>query len=435
MSTTLSSGRLRSSARRSTSKKSVLMSRSCTSSIMTCDTPRRPGSRINRRSSTPVVTNSTLAPSSLGAQPCRRTLKPTELPARSPRSPATRSATETAAMRRGCVTMIRVSGPTPRATASSRMYCGHWVDLPLPVPPDTTTTRFVRRASQSSVRIFAMGRASRVARILASAPAGSASAAAARAVSSATKRSLSSRLVASSRTGLRDAPDTASLRLRYPPSTTSAADPSDEFEFASPVASSSSSTRSMYRSIARSSASLHARMRASWSSGVPIASISASMASSGSGGTRNAATLPPGDRSTNSRSASCLPVPTTARRTPPSTRAPYAASSASPFPEPTPTLSTFLPPSTYADTVACQLPPFAFLYSTLGLDELTSSSMSLPSSARSFCCALSASLTIRATFGGSCGSIAPALAALIDRNASRIARRCDSALLKSKPPP
>ena len=190
----------------------------------------------------------------------------------------------------------------------------------------------------------------------------------------------------------------------------------------------------MYRSIARSSASLHARIRASWSSGVPIASISASIASSGSGGTRSAATLPPGERSTNSRNASCLPAPTTARRTPPSTRAPYAASSASPFPEPTPTLSTFLPPSTYADTVASHRAPLA-LYSTLGLDELTSSSMSLPSSARSFCCALSASLTMRTTFGGSCGSIAPALAALMDRNASRIARRCACALLKSKPPP
>mmetsp|Transcript_3729 Transcript_3729/g.15084 ORF Transcript_3729/g.15084 Transcript_3729/m.15084 type:complete len:215 (-) Transcript_3729:1521-2165(-) len=214
-------------------------------------------------------------------------------------------------MRRGCVTIILVSGPTPRAMASSRMYCGHWVDLPLPVPPDTTTTGLVRRASQSESRIFAMGRASRIARIFASDEPGSASAAEARAASSATKRSLTSRLVASSNVGsLLAAPDgRASLRLRYPPSTASAVPPDDGVEFASSaftseIASSSSSARSMYRSIARSSASLHARMRASWSSGDPIASISASIASSGSGGTRNAATLPPGDCSANALRAS-----------------------------------------------------------------------------------------------------------------------------------
>ena len=255
MSTTRSSGLLRRSARRSTSRKSVLMSRSCTSSIITCDVPSRLGSRISRRSNTPVVTNSTLAPSSRGAVPCRRTENPTECPHFSPRSAATRSATETAAMRRGCVTTTRVSAPFPRRIASSRMYCGHCVDFPDPVPPDTTTTGDILSASQSSSRIRDIGKASRASRIAASGPDGSASAAAARAASSAANdASIAARVSASTPSvpsvRRRAASSAFFLRRRYPPSPASA----------SRAASSASSSAD---AIARASAVFHARMRAS----------------------------------------------------------------------------------------------------------------------------------------------------------------------------
>ena len=69
ISTTLNSGRFRNSALNNTNRKSVFMSRSCTSSIMTCEMPSSVGSRIKRRNSTPVVTNSTDAPSSRGDVP------------------------------------------------------------------------------------------------------------------------------------------------------------------------------------------------------------------------------------------------------------------------------------------------------------------------------------------------------------------------------
>ena len=88
-------------------------------------------------------------------------------------------------MRRGCVTTTRVSAPFPRRIASSRMYCGHCVDFPDPVPPDTTTTGDILSASQSSSRMREIGNFSRASRIVASGPDGSASAAAARAASSA----------------------------------------------------------------------------------------------------------------------------------------------------------------------------------------------------------------------------------------------------------
>mmetsp|Transcript_6217 Transcript_6217/g.13024 ORF Transcript_6217/g.13024 Transcript_6217/m.13024 type:complete len:242 (+) Transcript_6217:2349-3074(+) len=184
MSTTLRSGRFTSRSFRSTSKKSVLMSRSCTSSITTCETPPSDGSLTIRRSSTPVVTNS-MHPDFRGETPLRRTLYPTELPSFSPRSSATRSATEEAAMRLGCVTTMFVETPSPRAIASSRMYWGHWVDFPLPVPPETTTTWFVFKASSRSSRIALIGRASRIIFMILCGPSGSDRASSRRPLSSA----------------------------------------------------------------------------------------------------------------------------------------------------------------------------------------------------------------------------------------------------------
>ena len=104
------SGLVEMSSRSRTSKKSVLMSRSCTSSIITCEIPSNSWSLISRRSKTPVVTNSMFA-ASLGALPCSLTANPTEFPIGSSRSAATRSATDIAAILRGCVTMMRVFGP------------------------------------------------------------------------------------------------------------------------------------------------------------------------------------------------------------------------------------------------------------------------------------------------------------------------------------
>mmetsp|Transcript_41787 Transcript_41787/g.89045 ORF Transcript_41787/g.89045 Transcript_41787/m.89045 type:complete len:238 (-) Transcript_41787:176-889(-) len=125
-----------------------------------------------RLSNTPVVTNSIVPPASLGAFLWNRTVYPTELPTFSPLSSATRSATETAAIFLGCVTTISVLAPRPDRMASSSMYCGHCVDFPLPVPPDTTTTCSFCSAPISSSRILTMGSASRRAFIFPFLPSG-----------------------------------------------------------------------------------------------------------------------------------------------------------------------------------------------------------------------------------------------------------------------
>mmetsp|Transcript_6496 Transcript_6496/g.26310 ORF Transcript_6496/g.26310 Transcript_6496/m.26310 type:complete len:428 (+) Transcript_6496:2323-3606(+) len=415
MSTTRSSGLLRKSARSSTNRKSVLMSRSCTSSIMTCDTPSSDGSRIRRRSKTPVVTNSTDAPSSRGEVPWRRTEKPTELPHFSPRSFATRCATETAAIRRGCVTTTRVSGPAPFLIASSRMYCGHCVLLPLPVPPETTTTWFVRSASTSASLILTMGRFRRTSRIFASRDSGSASAAAASAASSSrnfsvrnAERAKRASFSSSSEDARAEASRESSsdklavaravFRRRYPPSTASPKAPSKNSE-ASSVSFPFPSTRFM----ASRSASRQAAMRLSWSSGVPMALMSASMASSGRGGTRSDAAEPPGELFTTDIKAACLSSPMVSASV--WTMSPYAASSASPFEPPTPLAVRLLPPSTYAVTVATHFEPLG-AYVVLGREPLTSSKSNRPSSAPRFNLAFFWSLTILPTLIGFFGSIA-----------------------------
>ena len=80
----------------------------------------------------------------------RRILYPTDLPMASPRSEATRAATDVALMRRGCVQMMEVRPPSPRITASSRMNCGSCVVLPHPVSPATMVTWWFATACRSS---------------------------------------------------------------------------------------------------------------------------------------------------------------------------------------------------------------------------------------------------------------------------------------------
>ena len=65
--------------------------------------------------------------------------------------------------------------------------------------------------------------------------------------------------------------------------------------------------------MASRSASRQAAMRLSWSSGVPMALMSASMASSGRGGTRSDAAEPPGEFFTTDINAACLSAPMVSR--------------------------------------------------------------------------------------------------------------------------
>ena len=184
--------------------------------------------------------------------------------------------------------------------------------------------------------------------------------------------------------------------------------------------------------MASRSASRQAAMRASWSSGVPMASMSASMASSGNGGTRSDAAEPPGEFSTIRIKASWRAGPIVSRSD--STMFPYASSSASPLESPDPVAVRLLPPSTYAVTEAVHPPLRALSCVALGREPLTSSKSNLPSSAprRSF--ALRWSFAIRPTFCGCFGSIAFAVTSRIASNRSWIASLCASFLLKSTPP-
>mmetsp|Transcript_138065 Transcript_138065/g.441048 ORF Transcript_138065/g.441048 Transcript_138065/m.441048 type:complete len:259 (+) Transcript_138065:2557-3333(+) len=102
------------------------------------------------RNSTPVVQNKILH---FGPQTdTPRTLYPTTpSPTTSPNSSATRFATVMAAMRRGCVQMMRQGGPEAprgagyaasllRASTISKMYAATWVVFPLPVSPCSNVT-------------------------------------------------------------------------------------------------------------------------------------------------------------------------------------------------------------------------------------------------------------------------------------------------------
>mmetsp|Transcript_1340 Transcript_1340/g.3125 ORF Transcript_1340/g.3125 Transcript_1340/m.3125 type:complete len:304 (+) Transcript_1340:772-1683(+) len=140
------------------SRKSLSTPRSCTSSMNTCVTVSSSGSVSMRRSSTPVVQNSSCV--ELPALVSRRMEYPMVPPISSPRSSATRAATPMALMRRGCVHMTYTG--SPRAAASSRMYCGTCVVLPHPVSPSMMVTRLAAMPCSSSCRNWYTGRDMRV---------------------------------------------------------------------------------------------------------------------------------------------------------------------------------------------------------------------------------------------------------------------------------
>ena len=94
---------------------------------MTCDTPLSPPSIFLR--STPTVQNM-MAPYGRGSTDSNLTLYPVDWPSCSARSVDTRSATETALIRRGCVHTMLQCAPEPLLTHSSRMYWHTCVVLP-----------------------------------------------------------------------------------------------------------------------------------------------------------------------------------------------------------------------------------------------------------------------------------------------------------------
>ena len=158
-----------------------------------------------------------------------------------------------------------------------------------------------------------------------------------------------------------------------------------------------------------------------------MAVMSASMASSGSGGTLSIAAEFPGEFRATAASVANRSRPTTPGSVP--AISPYAASSASPFAAPRPRASRRFPPSTNAVTTASQAPLLDWCV-TVGRDESTSSRSCRPKSASARSAALCCSLSIRPTFGGSdAGSTAPSVANRIDANASAMAKRCASFLL------
>ena len=142
------------------SKKSSSMPRSWISSTKTCDTPRSVGLVASRRRSTPVVQNSSRV-RFFETRFSSRMRYPTVSPTASPRSCATRAATETALIRRGCVHTTRVAEARPSASARSRTNWGHCVVLPQPVSPDTTVTWFAATAARNASRRAAAGRRAR----------------------------------------------------------------------------------------------------------------------------------------------------------------------------------------------------------------------------------------------------------------------------------
>mmetsp|Transcript_42901 Transcript_42901/g.105797 ORF Transcript_42901/g.105797 Transcript_42901/m.105797 type:complete len:276 (-) Transcript_42901:1512-2339(-) len=171
MSTTVRCGCLGMRSLSTRRSRSVCRSRSCTSSMTTCETVTGESPAQSMRSRMPVVQKRSRVSGPRFAS--SRTWYPTDEPdapgARSPRSDATRSATEMAAMRRGWVQMIEHSEPQPFSSACSRMYCGSCVVLPDPVAPETRMVRCPSSSRRSScARCEAAGRLARLARIEAS---------------------------------------------------------------------------------------------------------------------------------------------------------------------------------------------------------------------------------------------------------------------------
>mmetsp|Transcript_35039 Transcript_35039/g.88304 ORF Transcript_35039/g.88304 Transcript_35039/m.88304 type:complete len:330 (-) Transcript_35039:102-1091(-) len=145
-------------------RKSPCSVRSCTSSTMTCVADPSIGSPARRRSRMPVVQNVRRVAAVVAAS--RRTWYPTRAPrapgAGSPRSAATRSATDIAAMRRGWVHTTCRPLPRPAAISASRMYCGIWVVFPHPVSPLMTTASPPAKASSTAPRIWLTGSLARL---------------------------------------------------------------------------------------------------------------------------------------------------------------------------------------------------------------------------------------------------------------------------------
>mmetsp|Transcript_36426 Transcript_36426/g.96392 ORF Transcript_36426/g.96392 Transcript_36426/m.96392 type:complete len:219 (+) Transcript_36426:1883-2539(+) len=132
--------------------KSASLSRSCTSSKMTCVMPFSSVSESNLLRKTPKVRNTNFA---FGALEPKGTWKPTSAPMCWQRSCAMRSASVVAAILRGCITSILASGQ------ESRMSCGTCVDFPQPVSPLRSTTWLRCTVWMTSSRRTKAGRASR----------------------------------------------------------------------------------------------------------------------------------------------------------------------------------------------------------------------------------------------------------------------------------
>ena len=161
--TSLKSSRRAASLRKMTRRKSLSKSRSCTSSTMTWETPRRSGSDCSRLRRMPVVQKRSLV-----LALCRDSslmLYPTVSPMRSHRSCATRSATAIALSLRGCVMITEHSPPRFASTAFSNTNCGTCVVLPQPVAPLTTDALPFSMQSSTSRRMRCAGRSRRLARM------------------------------------------------------------------------------------------------------------------------------------------------------------------------------------------------------------------------------------------------------------------------------
>ena len=102
-----------------------------------------------------------MAPYGRGSTDSNLTLYPVDWPSCSARSVDTRSATETALIRRGCVHTMLQCAPEPLLTHSSRMYWHTCVVLPQPVLPRTSVTGCSLIVSRIWVRKANIGSSSR----------------------------------------------------------------------------------------------------------------------------------------------------------------------------------------------------------------------------------------------------------------------------------
>mmetsp|Transcript_122295 Transcript_122295/g.340861 ORF Transcript_122295/g.340861 Transcript_122295/m.340861 type:complete len:278 (-) Transcript_122295:2-835(-) len=195
MSTTRKCGKSGRRSRSNVNNRSTSVERSCTSSTTRC--VQRPGPRRSSPSQLPPsvsLLNSTPSVQKrswhlrLCIRDSPRTLKPTApSPSRSPRSSATRCATEVAATRRGCVTTTRAPAedssrnwptcvvlpqpvspwtmsrrkPLTLPLPSSFLLCALPRPAPPPALPRAASASPPCKSSSSSLRLLATGRSSR----------------------------------------------------------------------------------------------------------------------------------------------------------------------------------------------------------------------------------------------------------------------------------